>query len=455
MATRSRTRGAQLDDSQDQLLAGEDIQRLIEYARLTPAEFFEWLQAALGDLLAWQWSVIEDSKTRAELLLLLGEDRGNWNSTAAAISKEDKIEKLDGVDAKSLCAQAAHEIATAGRKILDQTEGRDPALWHHECALRVLFAVVADFQDHANGYFVGLLGAPKPSMHLEKQSRQRGGRPRPNLAADHQITAQPSDRSTKKRKLVALALAKEDSLDLAATTRADDEDACGAPSSNQRATTSRRKRRRVVDDDDVYDEKTGGVPVGAIRPKAKKGNQKSSQQAGATEQTAQPLFRLQHDLKNASLMIEHLQWQVEMRDKWIKHDGLRLRRERKEATARLGEKDKVIQSLRYGGATREWRQKYEELAKKHEELKSLCDGERRKVKRKDSAMEWLEAKMEQHDAELERMRKECADKVEANEKELYRTKHWLGEVVESCECHACLALAVGAVVDRGEEDATE
>ena len=46
-------------------------------------------------------------------------------------------------------------------------------MWVYDCAVRLLLAIVKDFQDKGDGYFSRLIGAPKPAMHRKPMETRR------------------------------------------------------------------------------------------------------------------------------------------------------------------------------------------------------------------------------------------------------------------------------------------
>ena len=146
--------------------------------------------------------VVDNQQARADVLGLLDQDRTTWDGVAISIAMMCMNEKghLDGIKVAALCAQAARGVVKDGETegILARDEGGNVAFWHHECAARLLLAIIAEFLDDANGYFVKLLGPPLPHMHLDaKTNGSRRGKKWSNVAAEGEESGAEEDAEDK------------------------------------------------------------------------------------------------------------------------------------------------------------------------------------------------------------------------------------------------------------------
>jgi hypothetical protein len=145
---------------------------------MTASEIEAWVKSAADVLREWHLCVINSPKHRAGLLVSLGEDRTNWDDIAFRVAKLCVDETLGVINKETQilnyscrCAQAACKIVLVGKAagLLTDTNLQNFDLWRHQCAVRLLFAAVADFLDRPDGYFAHLLGVPIPNMHKRNQ----------------------------------------------------------------------------------------------------------------------------------------------------------------------------------------------------------------------------------------------------------------------------------------------
>lgn len=129
----------------------------------------------------------------------------------AGAQVEPHMLKLFKSKAIALTIKGARKVAEEGRKHGfpgSNIEGSyGVSQWGYECAIWGMFHVVKDYEDNPSGYFVDLLGAPKPPMH--EAGATRGGKRlkcgngefyHTKQKADSDDQPTPQVRSSRKRK---------------------------------------------------------------------------------------------------------------------------------------------------------------------------------------------------------------------------------------------------------------
>ena len=166
-----------------------ELEQIAEISHLASETFMafeaidQWAtSAASGPLKTFKKHCIDDTQCRAFILRFLGDDRDGW------IHKEDEIANISILPfIKSVVPDLSklEPIVRLGRvayllfKYCPSFAGlanekADPLL-NYRCTARLLLAIIADFQDNHHGYFIKLLGEPKPSMYAPKPGRRHAG----------------------------------------------------------------------------------------------------------------------------------------------------------------------------------------------------------------------------------------------------------------------------------------
>lgn len=230
-STRRRTRREQAEAAKDSKLAHVDrIKELFDSILLVADRQELWVESVKEPLQVFKILVIDNPDLRKELLGVLGNDRDSWADLAREVVRmatgedvESEIEALWQLDGIQHCVTAANKIAQAGNAIAfkSKLEGDGISRFQVEKSLYLLFIIVGNFIDDANGYFADKLGAPEPPMHASAQSKWHGGRKKLKRA----------DRKTN-----------------AGGRTTDSED--DAPQNPSRQSRPERKRKRALDSDD-------------------------------------------------------------------------------------------------------------------------------------------------------------------------------------------------------------
>ena len=157
-----------------------EIKFLAQDTGMTGDEIEVWVKSAVPYLKEWKLHVIDDPRQRKGLLAILGPNFIKSAKVAAGVANLCVDESLDvlSCETKDLniscrCARAASQIVLHGKAAGGLTDTSRPRfdLWRHECAVRLLIAVAAEFLARPDGYFVHLLGCPMPHMHVSMKKR--------------------------------------------------------------------------------------------------------------------------------------------------------------------------------------------------------------------------------------------------------------------------------------------
>ena len=174
MAPRLRTRQQQGGRASSLLLKIDGIEAFWKYTLLIVDAREPWIQSVQRPITQWKERVIDDEKIRDQLLAVLGEDRDAWNTYAVQVARKATGKEVDSdilspreanVKAIELTTSAAKQIAKEGKGFEAYLNGSKIDMWVCDCAVRLLFTIVKEFQDGSDGYFSRLIGAPKPAMH--------------------------------------------------------------------------------------------------------------------------------------------------------------------------------------------------------------------------------------------------------------------------------------------------
>jgi hypothetical protein len=146
---------------------------------MTTDNLVSWIEGHLRELLEWKASCVDDIERRAALLDWLG-DRNGWVDAAGKIVRfyQDDYADMeqDLCPPVGVCGHIAKKllIDTTVKRLLDAVK-KDQA-WQLKCSVRLLLAILADFENTPRGYFSELLGVPEPPMHIPKKSKGKNRR---------------------------------------------------------------------------------------------------------------------------------------------------------------------------------------------------------------------------------------------------------------------------------------
>lgn len=266
-------------NSQSQAIKGSaltenaQMKKTVKYAYWAVDQAEEYVDAVKDLLKHWRECAIEDKSMLANVLRIVGYDRGLWDALAVDIAQNIVGVETNGAfltdeiadsDVITICTAAAKNIAHRGDVAGFQAnlEGNEVTQFQYDVAARVMFAMLDEYLDGTSVYFARKLGAwRRPSDPSDGRDRERRSltRRRQRLVKEGEtsgceyevVPARPSCEEEQE----ALFIQEEEEF-----VESDTESVAMARAERTKARSRSARNRHIVasdDEDDVKDPEDG------------------------------------------------------------------------------------------------------------------------------------------------------------------------------------------------------